>query len=525
MRCRTLTIVFCTLLLLPAVSGAQDRLALVIGNGKYTHIDPLANPPNDVVLVSRALEKVGFKVTLIVDADKREMIDSARKFADTLDDSGKNTVGVFYYAGHGVSYRGENWLIPVGADIKQGTDIEYDTLSANRVLRMMEDARNATDIMILDACRNSPFRNFSLSGTRAVAGGMSRMEIAPTGSFIAYSTAPGAVAYDGDGRYSPFAEAFAFEIENSAYSIGDMMIEVRNKVKEKTARLGSRPQTPWDSSSLTGRFVFNPQAPSGSVAALPTPPPQESGQASQPSGVSADTRFWTSIENSTDPQEFEIYLQRYPDGQYADLARLRKERLNKKPEVPTVSTAQTVSSGSMAPAADTRAQSIDSGFTGASGDDEAAKLCRQFAGGDPEIFAECMDEYAGLEDGGMPPVFGQPDFGSFPSTGMPGGQTGQFPQQAGASAIWYDDQYNQWQVTLNGASFSATTFMPGSGQVTLRGQTQGYAVSYAIFDAVGQQIGYGQGTMTDATHLAVMSYWSNGAFLGSGQFHINHPPN
>lgn len=516
MRCRTLTIVFCVLLLLPPVSGAQDRLALVIGNGKYTHIDPLANPPNDVVLVSKALEKVGFKVTLLVDADKREMIDSARKFADMLDDSGKNTVGVFYYAGHGVSYRGENWLIPVGADIKQGTDIEYDTLSANRVLRMMEDARNATDIMILDACRNSPFRNFSLSGTRAVAGGMSRMDIAPTGSFIAYSTAPGAVAYDGDGRYSPFAEAFSFEIENSAYSIGDMMIEVRNKVKEKTARLGSRPQTPWDSSSLTGRFVFNPQVPSGSVATLPTPPPQqESGRASQPSGASADTRFWTSIEKSTDPQEFEIYLQRYPDGQYADLAKLRKERFSKKAKAPTAGTVQPVSSGSTPPAADTRA----------TGDDEAANLCRQFAGGDPEIFAECMDEYAGLDEDAMPPAFGQPDFGNFPSAGNPAGQAGQSPQQSGASAIWYDDQYNQWQVTLNGASFSATAFLPGSGQVTLRGQTQGYAVSYGIFDGVGQQIGYGQGTMTDATHLAVMSYWSNGAFLGSGQFHINHPPN
>jgi len=77
----------------------------------------------------------------------------------------------------------------------------------------------------------------------------------------------------------------------------------------------------------------------------------------------------------------------------------------------------------------------------------------------------------------------------------------------------------------NGDNFSATAFIPGSGQIVIRGQSQGYATSYGIFDAAGQQFGYGQGTIDDASHISWISYYSNGTFLGSGQFHVNHPPN
>jgi len=99
------------------------------------------------------------------------------------------------------------------------------------------------------------------------------------------------------------------------------------------------------------------------------------------------------------------------------------------------------------------------------------------------------------------------------------------PQQAGQSSIWYDNEFNQWQVSINGDNFSATAFIPGFGQIVIRGQSQGYATSYGIFDAAGQQFGYGQGTIDDASHMSWISYYSNGTFLGSGQFHINHPPN
>lgn len=519
MRCRTPTIVLLAVALIPLMSGAQERHALVIGNGKYTHIDPLANPPNDVELVAKALKDVGFNVTLLVNADRRSMDDATKKFATDLDDAGRNAVGVFYFAGHGVTYEGENWLLPVSANITQGADIEYESISANKVLRLMEGARNATDILILDACRNSPFRGFSLSGTRALSGGMSRMD-APTGSFIAYSTAPGAVAYDGDGSYSPFAEAFASEVGTPANSIGDMMIEVRKKVKAKTSKLGPRPQTPWDSSSLTGRFAFNPGQQSGSVLPTPDPsPPPDKQQRPRQSGESADTRMWTSIEKSTDPAEFEIYLEKFPEGQYADLAKLRKDRLSRKSDVQPAANIQQSSTSGSNMAIGGQPQPVAGSNTATNNNDELANLCRQFAAGDPETFAECMDEYQqDMDDGGWMTDANQQAAGGFPSVAMP-------PQQMGQSAVWYDDQFNQWQVTTDGTNFSATTFLPGSGTVVLRGQTQGFAVSYGIFDATGLQIGYGQGSIDDATHLSVISYWSNGTFLGSGRFHINHPPN
>ena len=345
---------------------------------------------------------------------------------------------------------------------------------------------------------------------------MSEMK-APRGSYIAYSTGLGEVAYDGDGDYSPFAEAFASEVGTPGITIDVMMINVRNKVEKITSRLGQEPQMPWSASSMRDPFEFNPAKLSGSAVPSPDPsPPPEKRERPQQSGAVADTRFWTSIENSTDPAEFEIYLQRYPEGQYAELARIRKERFSKKPDPqPVANNQQSAAStypavGSTAPAAGGRGTATDN-------DDDAARLCRQFAGGDPEAFAECMDEYDSFQDGDWTPDDSLPDYGNLPPSTMP-------PQQAGRSAVWYDDEFNQWQVSISGANFSASTFLPNSGQVVLRGQTQGFAVSYGIFDTIGQQIGYGQGSIDDARHISVTSYLSNGAILGTARFHINHPP-
>lgn len=504
MRFRALCIALALIALQPLAAVAADRYALVIGNGSYTNVDPLPNPPNDAKLVSDSLKKVGFEVTLLVNADRRTMDRAAKKLARQLDDAGKNAVGIFYFAGHGVSYEGENWLLPIGSEITQGADIEYETLSANKVLKLLESARNATDILILDACRNNPFRGFSLSGTRAVSRGISRMD-APVGSFIAYSTAPGAVAYDGDGDYSPFAEAFAAEVNTPGNSISDMMIEVRKRVKEKTSKLGPSPQTPWDSSSLTGRFSFVPGA---STTPAPVAGPVIPRKDPEPRpGESADAKLWASIESSTDAAEFEYYLKKYPNGQYAELARIRANRLAvKKVDKPTPKPVP-VNGG-------------NSGNTGSTGDDsDAARACRAFAGGDAELYRECRDEYNENDDYTMD--------GPIPGN-MSGGNTmppvGNMPQ-GGQTAMWYDNEYNQWQVTISGASFVASSFLPGTGQISLSGQIQGTVVNFYILDGNGMQIGYGQGTMTDATHVAYSSYWSNGVFMGSGQFHINHPPN
>ena len=499
---------------------AADRYALVIGNGAYKTIDPLPNPPNDVRLVSEALKKVGFEVTLLVDADRRTMDTATKKFARRLDDAGKNAVGVFYFAGHGVSYEGENWLLPVGVEIKEGVDIEYEAYSANKVLKLMENARNATDILILDACRNSPFRSFSLSGTRAVSRGMSRMD-APQGSFIAYSTAPGAVAYDGEGNYSPFAEAFAAELNTPGNSIGDMMIEVRKRVRASTQRLGPAPQTPWDSSSLTGRFAFVPGTGAQPVVSTPTNT-TPAVQSTAPAGPSADARLWTSIEGSTDPAEFDFYLKRYPDGQYAELARIRRDRLtakakaeaNNRPSAPA-----DVSSASVTGAAAGNGNS-------SGGNAKVTQVCREFADGDSDLFRECFQSVtrgdATLEDFQFDDSFD--DFED-PMVGMNVPNRGMQQPPTGGNIIWYDDQANPWQINMNGSQFAAAAMLPGIGPIGLTGQIQGTGISFYIYDGNGNQIGYGQGMASDPTHINYTSYYSNGVFLGSGTFHINHLPN
>lgn len=298
----------------------RARLALVIGNGAYEHTDPLRNPPNDVRLIAAALEDVGFTVTLLVDGTRRQMDVATENFVETLDDAGRSAVGLFYYAGHAVSFEGGNWLLPVDANISNGADIKYESISSGWVLDLMESARNATDLLILDSCRNSPFRGFSLSGTRSLSAGLVSMD-APSGSFIAYSTAPGRVAYDGDGEYSPFADAFAAEIRSPGQSINDMMIEVTRRVKASTRDLGATEQVPWTHSSLDARFAFNP------IHARTEDEP--------PTGTfenDVEVTIWRSIESSTDAAEFQAYLNQFPNGYFASIAKARLLRLGKASE-------------------------------------------------------------------------------------------------------------------------------------------------------------------------------------------------
>ena len=489
-------------------ASAADRHALVIGNGAYRNIDPLPNPPNDVDLISEALRNVGFEVTTLKNVSKREMDRAAKSFAGRLDDAGKDAVGVFYFAGHGVAYNGENWLLPVGAEITQAVDIEYESISANKVLKLMEGARNATDILVLDACRNSPFRSFSLSGTRAVTVGMRRME-APVGSFIAYSTAPGMVAYDGDGDVSPFAEAFAAEIPRPGNSIGDMMIEVRKRVKARTARLGGTPQTPWDSSSLTGRFSFSPGGVSQAPATAPSRPATAAlaPAASNPS-PSADARLWATVENAQDPAEFEFYLKRFPNGEYAELARIRMKRLQERREPATQ------------PAAITNASTQSGGFgatsaTSSGSPSEEVLECREFAGDDREAFAFCLEQLAEMADDES----GWPDDAGDDEPAWP--VAGAMPE----TAVWYDDSGLPWHVEQQGSVFAARADVLGLGTIIMRGQVVGRALSYELFDISGNPVGYGQGSIDDETHISYISYFPNGAPFASGRLHVNHMPN
>lgn len=156
-------------------------------------------------------------------------------------------VGLFYYAGHGMQVGGRNYLIPIGATIKTESDVRYECLDAERVLGKMEDAGNTLNIVILDACRNNPFaRSF-----RSARSGLARMD-APTGSIVAYATAPGSVAADGSGRNGIYTKHLLQYLATPGLDISDIFFYTRKDVVQET----NGQQVPWESSSLINRFYF-----------------------------------------------------------------------------------------------------------------------------------------------------------------------------------------------------------------------------------------------------------------------------
>lgn len=284
-------------------SASSRRVALVIGNGAYTKAPSLKNPPNDARDMAATLKAVGFEVSSGVNLGQREMKRMIREFGQQLKTGGN---GLFYYAGHGVQAKGRNYIIPIDAEIQSEADVEDSGVDVGLVLNYMDDAQNHLNIVILDACRNNPFaRSF-----RSASEGLAQVD-APTGTLIAYATAPGRVAADGAGENGLYTSELLKAMRVPGLSATDMFMQVRREVMKRT---GSK-QVPWEASSLVGSFYF---APPNSTERLPA------------SGTPTDTRvnqaafelsYWESIKSSTDPEDFKAYLEKYPSGQFAALAK------------------------------------------------------------------------------------------------------------------------------------------------------------------------------------------------------------
>ncbi len=224
------------------------RLALVIANGAYApHMSALKNPVNDGKLVAAALAKAGFKVTDRYNLNVLQMKDALASFADALRTAGPNATALFFYAGHGAASEGINYLIPVGQPIKNLTGLQTYGQSADAILNLLDGAKPTTTIVILDACRNVPF-----GGSRGGEGGLAQMN-ARNGSIIAYSTAPGKTAEDGEGSDSPYATALAELIRQSDEPVEIVFRRVRARVIGET----QNQQTPWESTSLVSDFAFH----------------------------------------------------------------------------------------------------------------------------------------------------------------------------------------------------------------------------------------------------------------------------
>ena len=231
----------------PATTADGKRLALVIGNGAYRQTGALTNPPNDARLISQTLRGIGFEVIEVINADNATMKRAVQAFGSKLEQYGRSGIGLFYYAGHGIQAQGRNYLIPVTAKIERETDLEIEAVSADWILSQMDYARTRLNLVVLDACRNNPFAR----GFRSASRGLARMD-APSGTLIAYSTAPGDVAADGSGRNSPYSEGLARAMMMRDTPVEQAFKQVRLTVREAT----NDQQTPWEASSLTAEFYF-----------------------------------------------------------------------------------------------------------------------------------------------------------------------------------------------------------------------------------------------------------------------------
>jgi len=220
----------------------QKRLALVVGNANYEHGGSLPNPVNDAKAISVALQSVGFEVMSYENVTQKELKMAINSFGQKLKGY---EVGVFYYAGHGIQNKGMNYMIPVEADLQTEAQVEFDCVAADRVLAYMDAAQVKVNVIIMDACRNNPFER---SWHRSANGNGLAMMNAPTGSLIAYATAPGRVASDGTGSNGLYTSALLKYLGDPKLTIEQVFKKVRTEVTEKS--MGA--QVPWETTSLTG---------------------------------------------------------------------------------------------------------------------------------------------------------------------------------------------------------------------------------------------------------------------------------
>jgi len=251
----------------------RQRIALVIGNSGYVS-SPLKNPANDARTMAAVLRRLGFEVYERIDSSYADLNLAIDQFGNRLKPGG---IGLFFYAGHGMQVQGSNYLIPVDARINAENEVRYKAIDAGLVLAKMEQARGDINIVILDACRDNPFKRSFRSSSRGLAG----MD-APNGTLIAYATAPGRTAADGTGNNGLFTSELLRVIQMPGLRVEDVFKLVRKSVREKSGNS----QVPWESSSLEGNFYFSPQQLSSeSVSMVPSPPvkPVSGGSVRTPS--------------------------------------------------------------------------------------------------------------------------------------------------------------------------------------------------------------------------------------------------
>ena len=307
------------LALAPSAASAAGRVALVVGNSAYAEIGTLPNPGNDAADMAAALGRLGFDVTTVRDADRAGLNEALRLFAR---DSAGADVSLVFYAGHGLEMDGVNYLVPVDARLERDTDVEYEALPLDRVLRATTGA--GLRVVILDACRNNPLAR-SMQRTRASRSvsrgsfGELNEDLLGAETLVAYAAAAGTTAADGTGRNSPYTSALLAHLEQPL-ELSALFRRVRAQVLEATAG----DQRPHEYGSLLGEHYLGGASGPGTATVVDS----VSGAAS----AQQETMFWESIRDSSNPAELEAYLRQYPAGVFRALATVRLAAL--RPSAP-----------------------------------------------------------------------------------------------------------------------------------------------------------------------------------------------
>jgi uncharacterized caspase-like protein len=306
------------------------KMALVLGNSKYVNVPTLLNPGNDARAISDLLRERGFDVTVNFDATRDEMAAAIRTYVQTL--AARKAVGLFYFAGHGVQLSWRNYLVPVDAMVRTPEDIPRTCIDLNSLMEGISKASNPMNVLILDACRENPFSaevrgegrtlgvtdaQGSVPGTAQKppasggARGLSQMD-APHSTLLAYATAPGNVASDGEGANGLYTENLLREMRVPDAKIEDVFKRVRLHVRRST----NGQQIPWESTSLEEDFYFVPPAELKKVS-----------DAEAARAFELELALWESIKHSNEPGPLEDYLRRYPGGKFSELAQFQLDRV------------------------------------------------------------------------------------------------------------------------------------------------------------------------------------------------------
>jgi formylglycine-generating enzyme required for sulfatase activity len=215
-----------------AAPSGPKKIALLVGNSAYPG-RRLANPINDVRLLERTLRLLDFDVEVEIDATKARLETAIVRFGERIEQAGAPEASFFYFAGHGVQYQGSNYLLPVDAEIPATRYLRSGAVKVDAVVEELARKSTEANIVVLDACRNNPIPD-AYSSTRDVTQGLAGIHNVPRRTLVAFSTAAGAVALDGDGQNSPYATILASKLALPNRWVLDIFGEVNDEVETRT---------------------------------------------------------------------------------------------------------------------------------------------------------------------------------------------------------------------------------------------------------------------------------------------------